>query len=94
MPFETSLQPQERFFEIPAGNVGNRDCEASRDTEKQNHGAKVSAGDGQAGKPTAQKVILQVKDQHVDQINAVTDFPEELQYRPVHQHLPAGGSRQ
>src|SRR5271157_5772479 len=30
----------------------------------------------------------------MDEVNAVTDFPEELQHRPVHYRLPARSSSQ
>jgi len=54
----------------------------------------MSAGYGQTGEKPSYNGIFQIEDEHVDQVNAVADFPEELQHRPVYHRFPAGGSHQ
>ena len=78
MTLKASLHSQERFFKIPSRKIGNSDGKTDCYREEKNHEGEVSGDVRQVREEASHHVVFQVKDEHMDEVKAITNLPEEL----------------
>lgn len=92
------LQNVSSFAGMVLRNTIERDTQcngkAERHDEKENHDSEAAAAAKQVRKETPHHVVLQIKDQHMDEVKTIANFTEKLQHWTVHEWLPPRCSNQ